>query len=60
MLKKIKKFHMDESGDIMQTGIIVGMFATIAVGALYFLGPKIKQMFVKAGNELDNSSNYTY
>ena len=60
MLQKLIEFHKNEDGDIVQTGIIVGIMATIAVGALIFLGPKIKQMFDKAGSELDKASGVSY
>jgi len=59
-LLMLKRFHKDESGDIVQTGIIMAILAALAVGALVFLGPKIKDMFTKTGGELDDATNYTY
>ena len=55
ILNKIKKFHNDENGDIVQTGIIIGILATIAVGALVILGPKITALFTKGGAALDKA-----
>lgn len=60
MLEKLVVFHKDENGDIMQTGIIMGILAVVAVGALVFLGPKIKAMFDKAGGALDQGNATTY
>jgi Flp pilus assembly pilin Flp len=56
----IRAFIRDERGDILQTGIIVGIFAVLAVGGLMFLAPKIKAMFEKSGAALDNGSGYSY
>lgn len=56
----LKRFHENEDGDIVQTGIIIGIFAVIAVGALVFLGPKIKAMFDKAGDALDEGAGVGY
>lgn len=60
MMENLKRFHENEQGDIVQTGIIIGIFAVIAVGALIFLQPKIKAMFDKAGAELDTAEGVTY
>lgn len=55
MLEKIKAFHRDDSGDIVQTGIIIGLFAAIAVAAIVFLRPIIGDMFNSIGGELDKA-----
>lgn len=60
IIKKIKQFHNDEQGDIVQTGIIIGILAVVAVGALVFLQPKIKQMFTKGGDALDQGNSVSY
>ena len=60
VFKDIKKFHENEDGDIVQTAIIIGIFAVIAIGALVFLGPKVKAMFDKAGESLDEGAGYSY
>ena len=60
IITEIKKFHEDEQGDIVQTGIIIGIMAVISVGALVFLGPKIKSMFDKAGGALDQGNATGY
>lgn len=57
---KLKEFHNNEEGDIVQTSIIIGIFAVIAIGALVFLGPKVKAMFTKAGTSLDSGAKYSY
>ena len=56
----IKRFHENEDGDIVQTSIIIGIFAVIAIGALIFLGPKVKAMFDRAGESLDEGAEYSY
>ncbi|MHB1127898.1 MAG: hypothetical protein ACYC2T_13265 [Bacillota bacterium] len=53
--RKITAFHRDERGDLLQTAIIMGILGALAVGALYLLGPKIKQMFQNTGGELDTA-----
>ena len=60
IIKLVKKFHQDENGDIVQTGIIIGILAVVAVGALVFIGPKIKTMFTKGGDALDQGSATGY
>ncbi|SCG83662.1 hypothetical protein DW1_2096 [Proteiniborus sp. DW1] len=60
LFKNIKKFHDNEDGDIVQTGITIGIFAIIAVGALTFLGPKIRVMFNRTGESLDEGASYQY
>lgn len=60
LLKNLLAFHSDENGDIVQTGIIIGILAVMAVGALVFLQPKIKGMFDKAGDALDEAERTTY
>lgn len=53
MLENLKNFHKDEQGDIVQAGIIIGILATLAIGAFAFLTPKLKLMFKKTGDQLD-------
>lgn len=60
LFKKVKQFHNDENGDIVQTGIILGILSVVAVGALVFMGPKIKAMFTKSGNALDQGNAVGY
>lgn len=60
MFELIKKFHKDESGDIVQTGIIIALFAVVAVGAVMFLGNKVTALFNKTGSEIDKATNYSY
>lgn len=49
MLKRhvntLKKFHEDESGDIVQTAIIIGVLALIAIAALTILRDPIRNAF---------------
>lgn len=49
MLKRhvstLKKFHQDESGDIVQTAIIIGVLALIAIAALTILRDPIRNAF---------------
>ena len=60
LIAKVKKFHKNERGDIVQTGIIIGILAVVAVGAMVFIGPKIKTMFTSGGNALDQGSQQSY
>jgi Flp pilus assembly pilin Flp len=60
LIKKVKGFYKDESGDILQVGIIMGILAVIAVGALVYMGPKIKAMFDKSGSALDQGKGVNY
>jgi Flp pilus assembly pilin Flp len=58
--KSMKNLYHDESGDILQVGIIMGILAVIAVGALVFMGPKIKAMFDKSGAALGEGKGVGY
>ena len=51
----VKSFHQDESGDIVQTGIVIGLFAVIAVGAVLFLKTPIENMFRKGSDALNEA-----
>jgi len=60
LIKKAKDLYKDESGDILQVGIVMGILAVIAVGALVYMGPKIKSMFNKSGSALDQGKDVSY
>lgn len=60
IFRKFMEFHNNERGDIVQTGIILGILAVVAVGALLFLQPKIKAMFNKTGDALDQGNATSY
>lgn len=60
VINDLKVFHENENGDIVQTSIIIGVFAVLAIGALTFLGPKIKSMFDQAGKSLDGGAKIKY
>ncbi|WP_459195624.1 Flp family type IVb pilin [Wukongibacter baidiensis] len=53
-------FHKDENGDIAQTGIIIAIFAVLALGGMKVLAPKIKAMFTKAEGALDDANGVNY
>ena len=59
-LKEIKSFHKNDSGYVVQTAILTAVFAVLAIGGYLFLGPKVKNLFTKAGSELDKGSSYKY
>jgi len=59
-INKVKEFHRNEDGSIVEKGIIIALFAALAVGGFLYLAPKVKALFNKAGTELDNADNYTY
>lgn len=60
IMKKVKEFHNDESGDIVQTCLIIGILAVIALGGLKFISPKIKSLFDKGGAALDDGNSVSY
>lgn len=60
LVQLVKKFHNDEEGGIVETGIIIGILAVISLGALVYLNPKIKQMFTKGGDALDQGNSVNY
>ena len=50
----LRKWFMDEEGQgMVEYGLIIALIAIVVIVALVALGPKIKNIFVKAGNELD-------
>lgn len=57
---KVKSFHKDDSGDVVQTAILTAVFAVMAIGGYLFLAPKVKNLFSKTGTELDKGSSYSY
>lgn len=44
-VEKIKRFHKDEGGDIVQTAIIIGVLALVAIAALTILREPIETAF---------------
>lgn len=60
MFKKLLEFHKDDKGDVVQTAITIAIFAVLAVGGYLFLAPRVKDLFNKAGNELDKSGGFNY
>ena len=45
---------------MVQTAILTAVFAVMAIGGYLFLAPKVKDLFSKAGSELDKGSKYKY
>lgn len=60
LIKKLKQFHTDEEGTTVETGLIYGIMAVIAIGGLVYVGPKIKAMFTKGGTALDQGAAVNY
>lgn len=60
MLKSIMEFHKNDKGDVVQTAILIAVFSILAVGGYIFLAPRIKDLFNKAGKELDKVDNFSY
>ena len=56
----IRSFHKNDSGDVVQTAILTAVFAVLAIGGYLFLAPKVKDLFDKAGRELDEGRRYSY
>lgn len=56
---KVMAFHKDEQGDIVQTGIVLGILAVLALGAMMFLRAPIERLFTRAGSEIDNAAGFT-
>lgn len=59
-LSNLRKFHEDDSGDVVQTAILTAVFAVLAVGGYLFLAPKVKSLFDSSGKELDKANQYSY
>lgn len=59
-MSKIRDFHKDDSGDVVQTAILTAVFAVMAIGGYLFLAPKVKGLFDKAGSQLDKGTGYSY
>lgn len=50
----MKKFLMDESGQgMVEYGLILGLIAVAAIGALIVIGPKVSGIFNSAKGELN-------
>ena len=60
ILKEIRTFHKNDSGDVVQTAILTAVFAVMAIGGYLFLAPRVKSLFDKAGSELNKGSKYKY
>lgn len=60
ILKEIRSFHKNDSGDVVQTAILTAVFAVMAIGGYLFLAPRVKSLFDKAGSELNKGSRYEY
>ncbi|OGO89282.1 MAG: pilus assembly protein [Clostridiales bacterium GWF2_38_85] len=55
-MKKLVNFFKDENGQgMVEYGLIIGLIAIVVIAGLVILGPKIKEMFVNIGNNLDAS-----
>lgn len=54
----IRKWFKDEEGQgMVEYGLIIGLVAIAVIIALAALGPKISEMFNKAGAELDKAAS---
>lgn len=50
-------FFKDENGQgMVEYALVLGLIAIVAVVALVALGPKIKNLFSKANNEVDEAA----
>ena len=50
-------FLKDENGQgMVEYALILGLIAIVAIVVLVALGPKIKDLFNKANNEVDNAN----
>lgn len=55
MLAKVKAILANEDGQgMVEYGLILGLIAIVAVGALILLGPKIAEMFQGATDKLES------
>ncbi len=56
----MKDFLMDENGQgMVEYALIIGLIAIVAVVALVVLGPRIRDMFDRTNEELDNATSST-
>lgn len=60
ILEAIKQFHKDDEGGVVEQGILYALGAIAAVGAMLFLLPRIRNVFNRTGQELDQTSNSSY
>jgi pilus assembly protein Flp/PilA len=52
-MKFFKEMMADEDGQgMVEYGLLIGLIAIVVVVALVVLGPKIRDMFYKASNQL--------
>lgn len=52
---KFKTMMNEERGDIVQTGVIIGILLVIAIAAFTLLRPQIEAAFTKIGNTLEGA-----
>ena len=58
IMRDVKNFLMDEDGQgMVEYGLIIGLVAIAVIGALTVLAPKIRNMYNKAGDTMDNAVN---
>ena len=55
----MKNFLTNENGQgMVEYGLIIALIAVVVIGALALLGPKVKDIFTKAGDAIDNPEKY--
>ncbi len=52
-LAGVKNLYKDESGDIVQTGVIMGILVLLAIAALTILKEPITNLFYRLTGEID-------
>lgn len=53
MIKRVKKFHKDESGAALaEYGILVALIAVVAIGAVSVLGTQVNTAFTSVAGKL--------
>ena len=56
-MKDFMRFLKDENGQgMVEYGLILGLIAIAAIGALFILGPKISTLFGKATDALSSAT----
>lgn len=60
MIQSILTFHRDENGDIVQTAIIIGVLALVAIAALTLLRQPIRTAFDNIRGAVEDAGTLQY
>jgi pilus assembly protein Flp/PilA len=46
----------EEGQGMVEYGLIIGLIAIVVIGALLLLGPKVRELFTRSGEALDDAT----